>query len=128
MIAFSRGLRVWAYPAPCDLRKGFDGLSSLVTHQLCREVLGGDLFVFINRRRTLCKMLYWDGTGLCILQKRLAEGKFPRLWKRADAEATGIELTPSELGLFIEGCEVLEDQRLSPPDVTSRWLAPQFAV
>ena len=128
MMLTTSHLRVWVYPAPCDLRNGFNGLSAMVTHQLCRDVMGGDLFLFVNRRRTLCKMLFWDGSGLCILHKRLYEQKFPRLWKRDKNAASGIELTPNELGLFLEGCEVLEERRLSRGDAAERTLAPPIEL
>ena len=51
MIGSTRTLRVWAYPAPADLRKGFDGLSGLVT-QRHQDPLAGDCFLFVNRVRT----------------------------------------------------------------------------
>ena len=56
MIGSTRTLRVWAYPAPADLRKGFDGLCGLVT-RLRQDPLAGDCFLFVNRLRervTLC--------------------------------------------------------------------------
>ena len=123
-----RNTRVWAYPAPCDLRKGFNGLGGLVEHVLCRSMLGGDLFLFVNRRRNTAKMLYWDGTGMCIFHKKLAEGTFPKLWAREGVQPTGIELTTNELALFLEGCKLLETQKLSVEDKTKKWLAPPIDV
>lgn len=108
MIVLSPHVRVWAYPAPCDLRRGFNGLVGIVEGQLCRDILAGDVFLFINRRRTLAKILYFDGSGLCILHKRLFEGRFAKLWDHERSVAQGISLSPSELGLFLEGCELLE--------------------
>lgn len=67
MIGSSRSVRVWAYPPPADLRKGYDGLFGLVKQGLAGDPLSGDVFVFVNRRRRACKLLLWDGTGLCIL-------------------------------------------------------------
>lgn len=71
MIGLPRSVRVWAYPAPCDLRKGYNGLFGLVQNELGLDPLSGDLFLFCNRNRTSCKVLSWDGTGLCIFAKRL---------------------------------------------------------
>jgi len=65
---------VYAYSAPVDLRKGFDGLSALVLNDLGRDPLAGDFFVFANRTRKRAKVLLWDGTGLCIYAKRLEQG------------------------------------------------------
>lgn len=67
--------------------------------------------MFSNRRRRGCKVLVWDGTGLCVFQKRLERGRFASLF-REDARA--VELTASELALFIEGCELVGRRTLSP--------------
>ena len=102
---------MWAYPGPLDLRKGYDGLSAIVVGTLRKNVLSGDCFLFTNRTRTRAKVLMWDGTGLCIYQKRLEHGRFARLWRRGGAV---IELTMSELSLFLEGCQWIETRPLSP--------------
>ena len=94
------------------MRKDHNGLLGLVERHFCRDILGGDLFVFVNRRRTLAKVLYWDGSGYVILYKRRVEGKFPKLWGRADVEATGIHLSAGELALFLDGCQLLAKQSL----------------
>ena len=72
MIGSTRTLRVWAYPAPADLRKGFDGLQALVARELQRDPLSGDCYLFVNRTRRRAKVLLWDGTGLCIYQNQLS--------------------------------------------------------
>ena len=59
------------------------------------------------------KVLYFDGTGLCLLSKRLEKGKFVALWKRK--REGGMELSLSELALFIEGSDSVGRMRLSPP-------------
>jgi len=92
--------RVFGYPAPVDLRKGYDGLSGLVAQGLRCDPMGGDVYLFVNESRKLCKILVWDGSGLCIFQKRLTLGTFAKLW-RDDGKA--LQLTQDELALFIEG-------------------------
>jgi len=116
MIGIPRTVRVWAYPRPADLRKGYNGLFGLVLQGLSRDPLSGDVFVFVNRRRTGCKVLLWDGTGLCIFMKRLERGRFAALW-REDTPG-GLALTPAELALFIEGCALVGRQPLSPTEVS----------
>lgn len=111
ILAPSRSVRVFAYPAPADLRKGYDGLYGLVEQGLKRDPMTGDLFLFVNESRKLCKVLVWDGSGLCIFQKRLARGTFAKLWR--DDEQV-VRLTQSELALFIEGCTLLDRRSLSP--------------
>ena len=71
ILGTSRAVRVFAYPDPGDLRKGDDGLYGLVMQGLKHDPPSGDLFLFSNRRRRCCKVLVWDGTGLCVFQKRL---------------------------------------------------------
>jgi transposase len=120
VIGVGRSVRVWARPCPTDLRKGYNGLYGLVQNELGRDPLGGDLFLFVNRKRNSCKVLLWDGTGLCIFSKRLEKGRFAKLW-RDDADV--LTLTTSELQLFIEGCVLLARQRLSPEEVVPKPLA-----
>lgn len=68
--------RILAYNEPVDLRKSFYGLVGLVKERLAEDPLSGTLFVFLNRRRTLLKSVYWDRTGLCLFAKRLEGGRF----------------------------------------------------
>lgn len=119
-------MRVWARPQPTDLRKGYNGLFALVRDELARDPLSGDLFLFVNRRRSGCKVLLWDGTGLCIFMKRLEEGRFASLWRDGDAEV--VRLTSTELSLFIEGCDLVGRRALSPSEIGLRPLAPDPAA
>jgi len=107
----SRAVRVFAFPAPVDLRNGYNGLFGLVETALKKDPMSGDLFLFTNESRKLCKVLLWDGTGLCIFQKRLERGTFAKLWRDDDQV---VRLTTSELALFIEGCTMLDRHSLSP--------------
>lgn len=115
ILGTSRAVRVYAYPEPVDLRKGYDGLFGLVKTGLRRDPLGGDLFLFCNRRRRACKVLVWDGTGLCIFMKRLERGTFASLWR---ADGAALTLTSTELALFIEGCDLVGRRALSPSIIT----------
>jgi transposase len=113
VIGSTRQVTVYAFGAPTDLRKGFDGLSGLVTAQLDQDPLSGDLFLFVNRLQTLAKVLVWDGTGLCVYSKRLEQGRFACLWRRP--EEGRLRLTMSELTLFLEGSKLVGKISLSPP-------------
>lgn len=112
MIGSTRQIAVYAYGAPADLRKGFDGLSGLVSQGLGRDPLSGDLFVFVNRNRHRAKVLLWDGTGLCIYAKRLERGRFACLWR--EGKSASLRLTLSELALFLEGSTLVGKVALSP--------------
>lgn len=120
MIALPRTVKVWAYGQPADLRKGYNGLVGLVEQSFKRDVMEGDLYLFVNKKRSTCKVLLWDGTGLCIFAKRLERGRFACLWSDA---AAPVRLTSSELALFIEGCTLVGQRTLSPPPVVPSQLA-----
>lgn len=124
MISAGRTIRVWAYPRPADLRKSYNGLYGLVKQGMLGDPLSGDLYLFLNRRRTTCKVLMWDGTGLCIFQKRLEQGRFAALWRDGDQ---AVRLTESELRLFIEGCELVGRRALSPAAIVPMPLGRQAA-
>ena len=66
------GLRFWLYRKPTDMRKSFDGLAALVRHALGEAPLDGALYSFVNRRRTIIKVLYFEGDVYCVWSKRLA--------------------------------------------------------
>ena len=76
VLSFSGSLRVFVALEPCDMRKGFNGLEALVADRLRKCVKDGALFLFTNKRRNRLKVLYWDGSGLWVLCKRLEKGRF----------------------------------------------------
>jgi len=112
MIGSTRSVRVFAYSAPTDMRKGFDGLYGLVKDQLDEDPLSGDMFLFVSRDRKRAKVLLWDGTGLCLYAKRLERGRFARLWAGEGEEK--VPLTLSELQLFLEGSRLVGKVPISP--------------
>jgi len=112
MIGSTRSVRVFAYTLPTDMRKGFDGLYGMVQNHLCQDPLSGDLFLFVARNRKRAKVLMWDGTGLCLYAKRLEKGSFAKLW--AGEDRATLELTSSELALFLEGSKLVGKVAVSP--------------
>ena len=111
----SRRRHVFASAEPTDLRKSFDTLARMVKDELRRDLASGDMFLFVNRACNRAKVLWWDGTGLCILQKRLERGRFAAPWKRTDDGV--IRMTESELALFIEGSQLVFMGKLSPQEM-----------
>lgn len=112
MIGSTRSVSVFAYGQPVDMRRGYDGLSCLVTGSLSLNVLSGDLYLFVSRNRKRAKVLFWDGTGLCVYAKRLEKGRFTAVW--SEPESAQLRLTMTELQLFLEGTELLGRLPLSP--------------
>jgi len=110
-------VRLYVASAPCDFRKGLDGLAALVTSLLCLDALSGHLFVFFNARRDQVKILWWDRTGYALCTKRLARGTFAWLAPGA-ADATYREVPMADLLLLLEGIELAAGKR------RVRWHAP----
>src|SRR5438067_10407207 len=84
-----------------DMRKGIDGLAILVQEVLRQDPFTGHLFVFRGRTRAnLIKIVFWDGTGLCLFTKRLEHGVF--LWPPSVEPGETLSLTSAPLSLLIE--------------------------
>ena len=96
MLSLSTG-RIFLYESPADMRKGFDGLATLIEAAFPHELTSGAAFVFFNSRKTLVKVMQWDGDGFAIWYKRLERGTFAGAFSRS-----GI-LSRRELSLILEG-------------------------
>jgi len=106
MIAISAHTRVYLAKDATDMRRSFRGLILLTEAVLRQAPASGHLFVFLNRRRDLMKILYWDGTGFCIWYKRLERGSFQRPPAVAVEERPGLELSTSQLSLMLQGIDL----------------------
>jgi transposase len=95
---------------PVDFRKQMDGLAALVKEALGADPFSGAIYVFRSKRSDRVKLLWWDGTGICLMAKRLEGGQFR--WP-AIADGT-MRLTPAQLATLLEG---LEWRRTEPRDV-----------
>jgi len=105
VLSFTGSLRVWVALEPCDMRKGFEGLLAIVGERLGEDVRQGALFVFTNRRHTRLKILYFDGSGLWLLTKRLEQGTFA--WPRsAEAGKVKMRLAPEAFAMLSDGVDM----------------------
>lgn len=95
-------IKIWLCTQPTDMRKSFTGLMVLAKNQLNENPLSGDLFVFINRRQTQIKILYFDRSGYCIWMKRLEEGRFQYPINSANKAL----LNRTQLTLILEGIDL----------------------
>ena len=91
-----------------DLRRGIDGLASIVQQQFQLDPFTNTLFLFCGRRRDRIKALYWEGDGFLLLYKRLESGSFK--WPRSEEEAR--LLTPQHHGR--PECGTAEGAQTSP--------------
>ncbi|MDB5939292.1 MAG: Orf2 family protein [Polaromonas sp.] len=94
-------IRVFLYGQPVSMRLSFDGLYALARHGLHQDPLSGHLFVFVNRRATQMKVLYFDRSGWCVWAKRLEAGTFLRDW----SAVVHREMDWTALKLMLEGIE-----------------------
>lgn len=110
MLSFSGSIRVFLCVEPCDMRKSFNGLHQIVTAKLGEDPHSGALFAFTNKRRSLLKILYWDGSGLWVLAKRLEKGNFS--WpKGSDVTEGKLCLSPTALAFLLDGIDMREGCR-----------------
>jgi transposase len=107
----SLGTRVWLAAGTTDMRKGFTGLSALVQNALASNPFCGHVFVFRGRRGDLLKLLWWDGTGLCLMAKRLERGRF--IWPQA--QNGSVSLTAAQLSMLLEGIDWRNPVRTADP-------------
>ncbi len=91
-IKFKSNLRVFVYSEYIDLRGGFDKLTMLVREKMGRQLVDGDLFLFLGGDRKKCKAICYDGTGVVLICKRIERGKFMRLEDLEEGEITVEEL------------------------------------
>ena len=105
MLSFPGSLRVFVAVEPCDMRKGYEGLSAQAAEVMREDVRSGALFVFGNRRRTRLKILYFDGTGMWVLSKRLERGTFS--WPQTVEPGVGkVRLRAEALAMLTDGIEL----------------------
>jgi transposase len=90
---------------PIDLRYSFDRLSGLAKEQVGYDPRGGALFVFFGRRRTALKLLFFDGSGMCVFYKRLDQGTFRVPESPADG-AHHVEVDDAMLDALLDGVAV----------------------
>ena len=110
MMLLPRAVRVYVATTPCNLRRSFEGLTNEVRATLAMDPLSGHVFVFLNRRRTMVKLLVWTRGGFTIVHKRLERGTFtfPR---QVQPEVSSVELDADELAMLLEGIDVSRARR-----------------
>jgi len=95
MLGLSGNSRIFLYNDPINMHKSFEGLLNIVENIFQQDLLTNNYFVFINKRRTLMKVLYWDNDGIAIWYKRLEKGTFTKNKKNI--------LSRREFFLLLEG-------------------------
>jgi len=107
-VILASSVRAYVCAEPTDMRKQIDGLAQLVQPLFAADVFGGQVFVFLGKRRNKVKLLWWDRHGFFLLYKRLERGRFPR-----PEEFARDGLSMGELMAFLEGIDLSRARRLS---------------
>lgn len=114
MIAFNRRTKIFLAKDPTDMRASYDSLFLKAKEVIGQDPFSGHLFVFLNARRTSCKCLYYDGTGLVLICKRLESRQFSKLNPYLKGD---IVLTQAEFSLFFEGADLQKRFIESPQEM-----------
>ena len=113
MISLAPGTKVFLACRPVDLRNGFGGLAAKVQQMIGADPFSGHLFIFRGKRGDYFKGLYWDGSGLWLIAKRLEKGRF--VWPSpADGK---VVITPAQLGMLLEGIDWRMPRRTWRPEL-----------
>ena len=94
-------VRVMVATKPVDFRKGMDGLAAVVKERLIADPFSGVIYVFRSKRSDRVKLLFWDGSGMCLFAKRLEGGRFR--WPRIEDGA--MRLSAAQLAGLLEGLD-----------------------
>jgi len=114
MITFNRRTKVYVSREFTDMRASYDTLFEKTKSVIQQDPYSGHLFLFINKNRHSIKCLFYDGTGLVILAKRLEKGLFSKINPFFRGEVT---LTAAEFALFFEGANLEKRFIESPPEI-----------
>jgi len=105
MLSLPPSIRIFVHALPTDMRKHFNGLSAIVSQAFGKNVLEGDYFVFVNRAKNRCKILYWDRDGLVVWAKRLERGGF-QVPSHNAAASLCVEIDSVTLAMMIGGVDL----------------------
>lgn len=114
MISFNRRTKIFVSKEPTDMRASYDTLFSKAKGVLNQDPFSGHLFLFINSKRTSMKFLFYDGTGLVIISKRMERGLFCRINPMHKGD---VILTAAEFALFFEGADLEKRFIESPSEI-----------
>lgn len=113
MLTLPRGIRIFAYALPTDLRRSFDRLTAMVREHLRHDPLGGNLYLFRNRSGDRIKLLWHEPTGFWIFYKRLHRGVFR--FPEASASGPSIEIDAADLAWLLEGVDARAGESIRRP-------------
>lgn len=101
MLALSSKQNYFMFFGRTDFRKGFDGLSGIVTNMMKLDPTSGDIFVFVNGRRNQIKLLLFEPDGFSLYHKKLSKGTFEM--PLYDAASGSASISEEQLTLILKG-------------------------
>jgi transposase len=104
MLTVGPHVRIYVALEPVDMRKSHDGLAAIMQERLALDPLSGHLVLFVNRKRDLLKIQWFDRTGHVILFKRLEQGTFQL--PVVPPGSNRAEIDPAELSMILEGIDL----------------------
>ena len=113
--------KIWLCLEPTDMRKSFDTLAARVREHLHGDPMSGSWFVFRGLRGDRLKILYWDGDGFALWQKRLAKGTFE--FPKVIGVGTSVEISATDLTLILGGVALNARRRMRYSRVASATVA-----
>lgn len=116
------GAQLYMYSKDVDMRRSFDGLLAIVQSEFMRDILQGDTFLFLNKRRDRIKILWWDGDGMAIFMKRLEAGTYQR--PQAAADQVSLLMDRTEVELLLSGIELSSVKRRKRYQAETKTLTP----
>ncbi len=116
MMIIPTGVKVHLAMGKTDMRKGMNGLVALVQETLEQEPYSGHLFVFRGTKAKAIKILFWDGTGLCLFSKKLVNSRF--VWPHIHEQGKTVKLTAAQLTMLIDGLDWRRPERVWKPAPT----------
>jgi hypothetical protein len=113
MLSLPVPIKIFVHTAATDMRKSFDGLSAIVTNFMGEDPLSGHMFLFLNKRRTHVKLLYWSGDGYALWYRRLERGTFemPAAVCSSENEVPRLQISASQMALLLDGIELSSARR-----------------
>lgn len=107
-MTFSPAVRVFVVVAPLDMRGSFDALAG-ATRQLGLDPTDGHLYLFLNKRRRIAKALWFDGSGWCVLAKRLETGSYQL--PASEATDTRVQIDGATFASLLAGIDFTAARR-----------------
>lgn len=108
MLTVPRGIRIFVGIEPVDMRGSFKSMAG-AARRLGLEPLDGHYYLFLNRRKRLCKLLWFDGSGWCLFSKRLERGTFELPSVEPGVEQVAVP--PATLASLLEGIPLNAQRR-----------------